>query len=366
MSSIDLARAKFHEPHLLRVSRSFAYGIGRLEPRLKARVGLGYLLCRILDTVEDAIWSTPVQQLDAFAAFDSFLLKVPGAGAVETWVSSFPKSIPEGELLLLSEAPRVFAEFHSLVKAEQDVMLAPILSMSAGMKHFTNQTRETGELRLKSLVETNAYCLFVAGVVGELLTGLLQLELKADSPHLSSRLSRTAFVDGCHFGLFLQKINVLKDQWGDEREGRFFVANRAELLASICEHAERALRYILEIPTERSDYRLFCAWAFFLGVATLPLLAAATPGDLDPTKLSRARALVLGGKIELAINDNQKLSRLFDSLILEAPPLTSPPRELVRESEVAGSFDSLETVFQLYRGQLTQDQLVQVLIPQSL
>lgn len=360
MSSKDLARAKFHEPHLLRVSRSFAHGIGRLEPRLKAHVGLGYLLCRILDTVEDAIWSTPVQQLDAFEAFDSFLTRAPAPEVVEAWVSGFPNSIPEGERLLLSDAPRVFAEFHGLAKTEQEVMQAPILSMSAGMKHFTKQTRETGSLRLRSQVETNGYCFFVAGVVGELLTGLLQLELKAG-------LSETAFVDGCHFGLFLQKMNVLKDQWSDEREGRFFVADRLELLASIRTHADLALRYILEIPTERSDYRLFCAWALFLGLATMPLLEAATPNEQGPTKLSRSRALLLGGKIELAINDNQKLRRLFDSLVSESASLsgTASDRESGMSSrEPNEAEDVIETVFKLYSGKLSQDELVQVLIPE--
>ena len=38
---------------LPRVSRTFALGIGQLRPPLRETVGVAYLICRILDTVED-------------------------------------------------------------------------------------------------------------------------------------------------------------------------------------------------------------------------------------------------------------------------------------------------------------------------
>src|ERR1700694_3013319 len=59
---------------LPRVSRTFALGINMLPPRLEAPVRIGYLLCRIADTIEDDLAVSPerkAQLLDEFlACFD--------------------------------------------------------------------------------------------------------------------------------------------------------------------------------------------------------------------------------------------------------------------------------------------------------
>ena len=71
-SVLDIDR---HTKSLLpRVSRTFALGIKLLPSRLEMPVRLGYLLCRIADTVEDDLALTPERKatlLDAFmACFD--------------------------------------------------------------------------------------------------------------------------------------------------------------------------------------------------------------------------------------------------------------------------------------------------------
>ena len=366
------ARAAFHEPHLLRVSRSFAYGIGRLDLSLKAAVGLGYLICRILDTIEDAPWANPKDQEAAFSEFNQFLKHRPSEVAVTKWRNRFAKDfsqINEGEQLLLNDAFRVFTEFHALSEGERKVMLKPVLSMSAGMKYFTQRTRDLGRLKLKTLTEANAYCLFVAGVVGELLTGLVGLELKKDLKDLP----RESYVDGCHFGLFLQKINLLKDQWGDEKQGRYLVPNRKEMLLSVRTHAEKALQYLLSIPLVRTDYRLFCAWALYLGLATLPILEGSTADESAPAKLSRTRALMLGTKIEFAIRDDNKLRALFNSLVGEAAKVSdlkieAGAADLSNQSALAqlnASEGVLQETLPLYEGEMNEAELTKVLLPEA-
>ncbi len=49
-----LKEAEFYQTHLDRVSRSFAFCIRQLPDPLRGWVGLSYLLCRILDTIEDS------------------------------------------------------------------------------------------------------------------------------------------------------------------------------------------------------------------------------------------------------------------------------------------------------------------------
>ena len=54
-----MSEIAYYQPHLDRVSRSFAFCIARLEGEMREWVSLSYLLCRLLDTVEDAPWADP-------------------------------------------------------------------------------------------------------------------------------------------------------------------------------------------------------------------------------------------------------------------------------------------------------------------
>ena len=77
---------------------------------------------------------------------------------------------------------------------------------------------KSGHLKLGSLKEVNQYCFFVAGVVGEALAKLVS--------HVEPQFQTAKFriLDAHHFGLFLQKVNILKDQVNDRGEGREFEA----------------------------------------------------------------------------------------------------------------------------------------------
>src|SRR5258708_9371144 len=74
------------------------------------------------------------------------------------------------------------------------------------------------------------------------------------------------------FGLFLEKVNILKDQAEDEEAGRFLVPDRREILASLRADAERALAYLTSLPRAERGYRTFCAWSLMLRAASLPLM----------------------------------------------------------------------------------------------
>jgi phytoene/squalene synthetase len=357
-------RARFHAPHLERVSRSFAYGISRLEPDLKAPVGLGYLICRILDTIEDAPWSSGPEQEAAFREFQIFLTDASSSPeSLAKWAGRFPAQIPPGERLLIDDAPTVFAEFASLNAQERSAMLDPIFSMARGMTSFTERIRLRGELRLQDLNDVNTYCFFVAGVVGELLTGLLTNQLSEEMRPIGRE---SIWELATHFGLFLQKINVLKDQWMDEREGRFLVPDRAELLRSLHENATGAFRYLGSIPLKRKDYRLFCAWALFLGLATVPLIRASV-GTADSEtaggpKISRLRALALGSEIERSILDPVQLQQLFSQLESAAWPVEVVSASDTRtQSPLVPSAATLARLTENYVGKMDVLALAQLL-----
>jgi phytoene/squalene synthetase len=340
----DLAlQSNFLQEHLNRVSRSFAYGIERLDLGLRVPVGLAYLLCRLLDTVEDSIWPEFQSHSEAFKKFDSFMMAMPNSEEVLQWVNKMPVGLPEGELLLLRDSEHVFRLFHALPHAQKEVIRRGVLSMSAGMKYFMGRKAQFGELRLESLQQVERYCFFVAGLVGEILSGLvaefakLSISVGATASASNSSVGELPLVDGCRFGLFLQKVNILKDQFDDEREGRWLVPSREGVSLSLREDARGSLRYLQSIPISLRSYRLFCAWALYLGLASLPGIRKRKRSG--PTfKIPRSEALLIGMKVERLIDDAAAMNGFFEQLFEAAFAFDSQSNQ---ESGFMSSADSM-------------------------
>lgn len=300
--------------HLEAVSRSFAPCIAQLTLPLRDWVGLSYLLCRVLDTVEDAPWADLKQQQQQFLAFDTFVRASPNPAAIKAWVKCFPQAIPAGEARLLQDAPQLLADLHALPKKILRSARRVLLQMSAGMRRFAQMRDQHNALRLRDLAEVNRYCYVVAGIVGSLLTELLA------HAHPQYRRNKQVARDAVHFGLFLQKINLLKDQQQDETEGRFFLPDRAGALRSLRGHAEGAGRYLLALPPNALAFRQFCAWSLFLGAQSLPLLLATdTPKQEAPRKLPRAQTQALFAEVAELCRNQAQLAQALKQALQQLP-----------------------------------------------
>lgn len=355
--------------HLERVSRSFAFCIARLDRPMCERVGLAYLMCRLLDTAEDAEWVPDVsgdvgthrrRSIDQFVEILFREERDRARAEASAWAQellSKTRHLPPGEVLLLKEANLIFSEFLRLPTEARDVLRPTIESMARGMREFaTSRDQNAGRLTLQTLTEVNRYCFFVAGVVGELLTGLLQLEAKAKGIEL-----RTSLADGFRFGLFLQKVNLLKDRETDLSEGRDLVpevpgAPANGVFRSAMVDGRRALKYLSSIPLEFKSYRLFCAWSLFLGLASL---ANIRKGQ----RLGRIETIALLARIELRIDSNERLARLF--LMKEKPMFPEPTKELVKESSEEDESARLEAYRRNYSGRASDEDLLDVATPFS-
>ncbi len=303
-----MKHAASYDEHLNRVSRSFAFCIKRLPQPLQSEVALTYLICRLLDTIEDASWPSPEVQEEHFDRFDERLQNP--TSRVNLPFDNLVSPLPSGELKLIDFQDALFADFHSLPPASRDILFSTIQSMSRGMRHFALK-RPENVLRLKSLLELNVYCFFVAGVIGEGLTLLFSKHEPTFSP------SKDNLELSVHFGLFLQIINILKDYRSDEAEGRFFIHDKGVVLASLKTHGYAALKYLLQIPSQQVGYRIFCAWSLFLGLFTLPRLVR-TEGQDKISRPSRLQTWNFLRKVESRITDDAALMELFDELMRRA------------------------------------------------
>ncbi len=310
------------QKHLEKVSRSFAFCIARLESPLNEQVGLAYLVCRLLDTVEDASWDDPTTQLEAFRTFLE-ILDNPTPSQVGLWrqqIVAHTSRVPQGELELLRDAELVFMKLHSFSVDIRRVLIPPIRSMARGMEEYAlSRSHRRGRLELASIVEVNRYCFFVAGVVGEILDGLLKNQASQRGLTVPSQL-----VEAFRFGLFLQKVNLLKDQKDDQHDGRDLVPNRNELFRSALDDSRVAFQYLHTIPFEFQSYRLFCGWSLFLGIASLVHIAR---GE----KIGRVETALLLVEVEQKIDSNERLFDLFshkqEPLEKEFRPAFHAPRK---------------------------------------
>lgn len=269
------------------VSRTFALTIPQLPEGLAKPVSNAYLLCRIVDTIEDEVALSSAQKRHFCQRFTRV---VAGEEAAEPLARELTpllsaQTIPaEHELIRL--IPRVIAITHGFEVPQREALLLCVAVMGKGMVEFQDRDLRHG---LVSMDEMSSYCYYVAGVVGEMLTRLFCHYSPEIAVHRDV-LMRLAV----SFGQGLQMTNILKDLWDDHERGvcwlpreifdavgydlsqlkpdhhdpRFAEGFR-RLIGIAHAHLRNALEYTMLIPSHETGLREFCLWA--LGMAMLTL-----------------------------------------------------------------------------------------------
>ena len=198
------------------VSRTFALTIDVLDEPMATHICLGYLLCRVADTIEDAGHIPPEPQAELLRTYDAAI-----DPESDTDISTFRADIDEWlppaderspDWVVVAEAPRVMATFEELPADVRAAIVPPVRELIDGMAMFVERHADAGGLRIDSRAELEEYCYYAAGTVGTLITNLLTRgELAADR---RQRLYDTAV----EFGLLLQLVNISKDVYDDYTE----------------------------------------------------------------------------------------------------------------------------------------------------
>ncbi|TYT61056.1 phytoene/squalene synthase family protein [Natrialba swarupiae] len=197
------------------VSRTFSITIDRLEEPMARHICIGYLLCRVADTIEDAGHIPPGDQTDLLETYDR-LLDPDADQSVETFMDDVEPWIPGGEARtddweVVAHTPRVLRTFESLEEEPREIMRKPVRELVDGMAMFTDRYADEGGLRLQTLDELEEYCWYAAGTVGTLITGLVA---RGASPERAEEMRANAR----SFALLLQLVNIAKDVDSDYHE----------------------------------------------------------------------------------------------------------------------------------------------------
>ncbi|MGB9963716.1 phytoene/squalene synthase family protein [Halobacterium sp. CBA1126] len=195
------------------VSRTFALTVDALDEPMATRICVGYLLCRVADTVEDATSIPPEEQAALLRAYDRALDPDDGTTAAEFGdaVEAHVPAEPDADWTVVTEAPRVFRAFESLDADAQAAIRPTVREMTTGMASFVERYAGDGGLRIQSVEELEEYCWYVAGTVGELVTELLAADADGEAAATMREHARS-------FALLLQLVNVAKDVRPDYHE----------------------------------------------------------------------------------------------------------------------------------------------------
>jgi farnesyl-diphosphate farnesyltransferase len=294
--SIETLSDDAFQAHLLQgVSRTFALTIPQLPPGLAQPVANAYLLCRIVDTIEDEVALDSAQKRRFCQQFSRVARgeELPFALRDDLAPLLSEQTLP-AERELIGVLPRVISITHSFDPVQQDALACCVEIMARGMAEFQDRDLSSG---LAAMDEMSTYCYYVAGVVGEMLTKLFCHYSEEIAAHHDEMMALAV-----SFGQGLQMTNILKDLWDDHDRGVCwlpqdvmgaagfdlrelrprhnspeFRAGFRQLIGIAHGHLKNALGYTLLIPPRETGLREFCLWALGMAVLTLRKIS----GHLD-------------------------------------------------------------------------------------
>lgn len=287
-----------------RTSRTFALTLRLLGEPLRTYASAAYLLCRIVDTVEDCE-SLPTE------AKCRYLLEF-GSRLREN-----PTALPQGSPALFSD-PQTWEErltrheadilnlIHTFPIPVRDTIFRYAGEMAEGMAMFLGQQDQQGNLRFESDEQLDQYCYYVAGTVGLMLNDLF-----ADVSGRDKSESKNAAIE---LGIGLQLTNIVKDIQKDRLRNVHYCPtgvsphwpetavppqdnpSRREvftLASATISHLTCGREYLLNLETNLKQYKLFCVANYLMAWKTLesclrdPRRTAGESSDISGAKISR-------------------------------------------------------------------------------
>lgn len=313
------------------VSRTFALTIPQLPEKLHGAVANAYLLCRIVDTIEDEVSLSPEQKRYFCKGFIDIVKTGKEADPFTTELAPLlsEQTIP-AEHSLIALTPRVIEITHSLDREQIDALACCVETMANGMPVFQDQNLRSG---LPTLRDMDDYCYYVAGCVGEMLTKLFCHY----SPEIAAKEKQLLSL-AVSFGQGLQMTNILKDIWDDagrevcwlpqdifsetgfelknltpETNDRHFQEGLNHLISVAHGHLHNALIYTQLIPSYETGIRNFCLWALGMAVLTLKKIKQHIDfNDSNQVKISRNSVKATIISTRLTGRSNMLLSLLFN------------------------------------------------------
>jgi farnesyl-diphosphate farnesyltransferase len=273
------SQQEYLDTRMNEVSRSFALVVPLLEEPLNHYIGAAYLICRVVDNIEDCeqpfAW-----QMKRFAEFRQLLHEPTCAREIlagwegEDW----PGLTPEEKRMMGVKSGLMLWQIVALMPDKVRLTIGRwALVMAEGMKSVNDPeqapvftTRQDVQVLSKE-EDYNHYCYFVAGTVGHMVT-----ELVIGHYRLNGRLPDRLLANCEAFGRGLQKTNIVKDFPKDLKRGVCYLPDQwmteiahsplslagappawtKYVLDDVLGELQDAVSYMLDLPYTASGYRM--------------------------------------------------------------------------------------------------------------
>ncbi len=279
-----------------KVSRSFAVVVAHLEQPLSIYMATAYLICRVVDNIEDC-FQTSFWKQQKFHEFCQLLADPSLAPEIlAQWQSAIWAGLTADERALMSvdEGVTLWRIFATLPSHARATIVHWTGTMARGMSNLENpelspiMVERKGIRLLATEEDYNGYCYFVAGTVGYLGTELVVEQYQLVSS-VAAQLRNSC--EACGRGL--QKTNIVKDFVEDrERQSCYIPANwlseidyaplnlagaptvwKHKVLNDVVQELHRSLDHVLSIPRAALGYRMASLLCLLPALHTMRLAA---------------------------------------------------------------------------------------------
>jgi farnesyl-diphosphate farnesyltransferase len=339
---LDKSERQYLSNQLEKVSRSFALVIPTLEEPLNFYVATAYLICRVVDNIEDCTQSAAWKE-QRFQEFQQLVTEPTDAQAIlERWSQEQWPGLTQDEKKTMGVAggKSLWEIFAKIPGREQAGIRRWASEMATGMARFeapqaAMQQAHAGIRVLGTESNYNDYCFYVAGTVGHMAT-----ELAVSHYGLSGEaaIKLNATCEACGRGL--QKTNIVKDFASDLARGNSYIPYSwhqeidfsalslagapiewtRKVLGDVVRELQDATEYVLSLPYSAAGYRMACLMSLLPAYETLHLAARKQAMLFTPehqVKISRPTMAKCKWKAKSMLRDNDAVIRYSDRMARE-------------------------------------------------
>jgi farnesyl-diphosphate farnesyltransferase len=321
---------------LPRVSRSFALCIRILPKPLNEQMMVSYLIYRVLDTIEDSHAKNNIKAR-LFSEFLSLLAKRKmDAKAIDSCMEKLLERLDYTyERELLDSLPAVVSTYYAQPSEVRKYILRRGRAMAHGMYEFQKK-------RIETFADQNRYSHYVAGVIGYLFNDLLHYNGIIGKP-LKARLRKYAR----HFGLALQKVNILRDiahdiaadrrYWPEKLIAKYGLSYETlcrkesreaalkilhEQIENAKNYLESAMKYVMLLPEKALQVRMFCLIPLFMAIESYVKCVGNQElfDNGKVVKINREQVYEIVAKSRMWGSSNERIAKWFVSAMMKVSP----------------------------------------------
>ena len=282
---------KYCRSSLQNVSRSFALTIPFIEKNILVPILVGYLEARVMDSFEDENTGKEIDSEKRAENINKIISIIKDPESLKSQKHIEDIGIAANDFIsnphyldLAQNMDKVIILHKTMDQYSQSSISFWFGRMAEGMEKYLNTRIDTFE-------QLDEYCYYVGGTVGGFVTDLLiKNTIKADSSSID--ILRMKSDD---FGLFLQKVNIIRDfrediirnekifwpyqifheqeiiphQTLDRLNEEKSMIILEKMISDATKHIGHVRNYINAVPEDYPGYKRFCMVNFLMAVETI-------------------------------------------------------------------------------------------------